>query len=302
MGCLKLAHIELEQSPLRCVWKSGKCQKADVNLYDYGARYYDPALGRFSTVDPALELYYDWSPYCYVGNNPIRRTDPTGMTWADSTAAEDLKASASRQIEQYEKSNERKGERIAKANDKGKYGRARRLQNGINRNNSAIGQLEASISQIDEMGANQNYTFEFQSVSGDGPHYVTQASNGNIVIQHSSTALQLHETRHAYQYMTDKGNNFTWDSQNRLSPTRSYKGMVNWGLSEQSAYRVQYAYNPSSMPSSSYGSPSIYLNYKWVGGISGGSYNKFLPYMKQYELINRMLYRKQQMDFYNNKL
>lgn len=52
-----------------------------LNLYDYSARYYESAIGRFTTVDPLAESYYSWSPYAYVGNNPIKRIDPTGMDW-----------------------------------------------------------------------------------------------------------------------------------------------------------------------------------------------------------------------------
>ncbi len=37
-----------------------------LNLYDYSARYMDPALGRFSTVDSLVEKYYSISPYAYV--------------------------------------------------------------------------------------------------------------------------------------------------------------------------------------------------------------------------------------------
>jgi hypothetical protein len=36
---------------------------------------------RFISVDPLCEEYYSWSPYVYVGNNPIKRIDPTGMDW-----------------------------------------------------------------------------------------------------------------------------------------------------------------------------------------------------------------------------
>ena len=56
-------------------------QMHGLNLYDYSARYYESAVGRFTTVDPLAEKYYSWSPYAYVGNNPIIRTDPTGMDW-----------------------------------------------------------------------------------------------------------------------------------------------------------------------------------------------------------------------------
>ncbi len=55
-----------------------------LNLYDYSARYMDPALGRFNTVDPMAEKYYSISPYVYVGNNPLKRTDPTGTDWYTS--------------------------------------------------------------------------------------------------------------------------------------------------------------------------------------------------------------------------
>lgn len=56
-------------------------QMHGLNLYDYSARYYEPAIGRFTTVDPHAENYYSWSPYHYAANNPIRITDPTGMDW-----------------------------------------------------------------------------------------------------------------------------------------------------------------------------------------------------------------------------
>src|SRR5690554_3656749 len=49
-----------------------------LNMYDYGARHYDPATGRWGTPDPLMEKYYSISPYVYVANNPVNLIDPDG--------------------------------------------------------------------------------------------------------------------------------------------------------------------------------------------------------------------------------
>ncbi|MDD3893093.1 MAG: JAB-like toxin 1 domain-containing protein [Bacteroidales bacterium] len=46
--------------------------------YDYGARMYDPAIGRFHTVDPLAEKKPWLSPYHFCSNNPLNRLDPDG--------------------------------------------------------------------------------------------------------------------------------------------------------------------------------------------------------------------------------
>lgn len=49
-----------------------------LGLYDYGARNYDPALGRWSVIDPLAEMYPDISPYAYAANTPTMFVDYDG--------------------------------------------------------------------------------------------------------------------------------------------------------------------------------------------------------------------------------
>jgi RHS repeat-associated protein len=49
-----------------------------LNFYDYGARNYDPAIGRWMNIDALSEEFSDYSPFVYVFNNPVRHIDPDG--------------------------------------------------------------------------------------------------------------------------------------------------------------------------------------------------------------------------------
>ncbi len=66
---------------------TGKLFDTSTALYYYGARYYDPELGRFiqpDTIVPYPDDPQSFNRYSYCRNNPITYIDPTGHAFWDS--------------------------------------------------------------------------------------------------------------------------------------------------------------------------------------------------------------------------
>ncbi|MBT0813143.1 RHS repeat-associated core domain-containing protein [Litoribacter ruber] len=52
--------------------------KGEGRSYDFGARIYDPKVGRWLSVDPLADKYPSISPFAFVTNSPLRFIDPDG--------------------------------------------------------------------------------------------------------------------------------------------------------------------------------------------------------------------------------
>ena len=58
-------------------------ERAVRGYYYFGARYYDPRISQWLSVDPLASQFPNKSPYNYCSGNPINRIDPTGMVETD---------------------------------------------------------------------------------------------------------------------------------------------------------------------------------------------------------------------------
>ncbi len=60
--------------------KDDEMHGATGTSYDFGARLYDPRVGKWLSLDPLVERFPGWSPYNGFNNNPIAFVDPGGKT------------------------------------------------------------------------------------------------------------------------------------------------------------------------------------------------------------------------------
>src|SRR5205085_4300264 len=68
---------------------TGREWLSDLKLYDYRNRMYQPELGRFLQPDPKEFLAGDYNLYRYCHNDPVNKTDSTGMDWGVNPAMTD---------------------------------------------------------------------------------------------------------------------------------------------------------------------------------------------------------------------
>ena len=75
-----LSETEAVENPIRY---AGQYYDAELGQYYLRARYYDPSIGRFISIDAVegdIAEPLDWNQYVYCRNNPVAYVDLTGMT------------------------------------------------------------------------------------------------------------------------------------------------------------------------------------------------------------------------------
>lgn len=223
---------------------NGKEEDKSLKMYDYSARYYDAnGLPKFSTMDPMAEKYYSISPYAYVGNNPIKFIDPTGMIWDNPKDADKLKNNIDKKISSLNNDISKNQEKLDKGGLSDKQ--IAKIEGQISETKLRISNLNKSKADIDRLGDDKNNIYALSKISG-GEHKVRQGSDGKVYIETFSDAYSIHEITHVRQSLNAGGLEFSAGGELLNSAKGTGKSYFdNLSEMEIEAYKMQYSYDRS---------------------------------------------------------
>lgn len=279
---IKTRHITSTTSTNRLLYNGKELQDkvAGLRWYDYGARMYDPQLGRWWVMDPLSEKYYSYSSYCYVGNNPIIRIDPDGRYW-DTKQDEDIARKHQMQLEarqQYLAKQEAKYnnqieaiKNNTKLTDTEKQAKIDKLNSKLSDIQDMKSDVQNALTELSVMGNDTKTAFAFNNLGSDAKMgYISHDKNSKgdlrITINYTgSFENRAHELKHGYQVLA--GSLVPVPGDSKVFKTI---GFIHPQLAEVEAYKREYAVGQTNFPPSFIGGPINKMrdiNQDWVAGI-----------------------------------
>jgi RHS repeat-associated protein len=266
MGCIKLDILSNKSSSLKVVHRADFVQeKKAANQLDYGARYYDPVVGRWGQVDPmgASSKQQGLSLYQYANNNPVTLYDPDGKQFEDPKQRDYLIEKTNDRITSLREDNARlKEENEAEGTSKKQI---RKNNRTIQDNDARIEELGQTLLDIDALDKDQENLYKLvgPGIGGSEKHRVYQdPETGVVKIEGANDALHIHEIRHVALSLSVDGF-LDFNDKNNLKPVLSRRSGKD---DEIQGYRAQYAFRPGSLPRSAANINSI--DFKWVASLT----------------------------------
>ena len=255
-----------------------------LNLYDFAARFQNPAFPAFTTPDPLAESYYPTSPYVYCGGDPINLIDPSGMKWKNEKDKQYMLDILNSRLnwlnKEIEKATRQKEQNTAKNKPTDKQDKQ------IEDLNSQIEQVNQAISDVNTLDEDPNNTYALMEIDGNGAHSVIN-EGGVIYLQYSDEAFIFHEMAHVRQAL----HNGKMDFDGKMMKTPG-KNLYEACRFEVEAHRIQYSINPHSLLKPARNILDIDIEYLSTFSINGfykfeyaiPIYNQLKNYYREYRI------------------